>query len=401
MSITDVWTSKSRIFIDETKLMLEYIPSFLPHRRQQLEILASMFKLVLEKPGASCQKVILIGPVGTGKTVVCKYFGKNISDYAKQMDVNLLYIHVNCHKNRTLYAVMKYVSDKLKIPTPTRGFSTQELFRIIWSTLENKNSYLILTLDEIDYLISHSGGEVLYDIARVSDEFIEEEIRINFILVTRDVTSLVMLDESIKSSLLHNIINFNPYTAKEIYDILKARVTVEKAMREEAVSEDVYEIIGEIVGIDKGGKGDARLALEILWKAGKIAERQGLNHVTAEHVRIAYENIAPTLTKNSIDRLKKHEKIVLLAIAKRLQETGKTYISMGEVVNEYQLLCEIFNERPRKHTKIWEYIRTLSKLGIIVARLSGPGIRGKTTLVSIPAVSLEKLSKKLYRLLKE
>ena len=62
---------------------------------------------------------------------------------------------------------------------------------------------------------------------------------------------------------------------------------------------------------------------------------------------------------------------------------------------EYRAICKELNERPRGHTKVWEYVKTLKNFGIVNARLSGPGRRGKTTLISIPSIPLEALEKEI------
>ena len=393
MSLHEIWEKPSKIFIDESKLSIDYVPNVLPHREEHLIKLGAMFRSFINNPGTICQKVLLVGPVGTGKTVVAKYFGREVEKFSRKRGIGIRYAHVNCHKDRTLFLIMKRVSEILNLHVPRRGFSSRELMNIIWSTLENRNEYLLLTIDEADYLIDTSGNEAIYDLTRVSDEFISNEIRFSYIFILRDSSKLTLLSEEVRSSLLHNIIRFNPYTSKEIFDILYSRVYKEKAIYPEAIDDDVLQLISELVGVDKGGKGDARQALEILWRAGKYAESENLSYITLEHVRKAYSDIYPQFSEDLLEHLKKHELLLLLAITRTLKMTNANEVALGEVEQEYRSICGEFNERPRGHTKVWEYVQTLKNIGIINARISGPGRRGKTTLISIPSVSLERLEK--------
>ena len=395
MSLYDVWSRGSRIFLSESKLSIDYVPRRLPHREDHLLKLAAMFKPMIREPGAMSQKVILLGPVGTGKTVVAKFFGSHVEAYSRREGLEIRYVHVNCHKDRTLFLIMKRVSEQLKLRIPRRGFSSRELMNIIWSTLESRNEYLLLTIDEADYLMNTSGSDAIYDLTRMSDEYVSSELRFNFIFVLRDASRLALLEECVRSSLLHNIIRFNPYTSKEIYDILAARVYEEEAMNPEAVGDEVLTLIGDLVGFDKGGRGDARQALEILWRAGKYAEAEGAARVMPEHVRRAYSDIYPQFPKEALNNLKRHELLVLLAIVRTLRSTGAAEVGLGEVEREYRAVCDEFGERPRGHTKVWEYVQVLKSMGIITARISGPGRRGKTTLVSIPSVPLDALEREL------
>jgi len=392
------WEKGGSVFIHEERLLLDYIPSQLPHREEQLKLLASMFKPLIRSPGSVSQKVILTGPIGTGKTVVAKYFGLMVEKEGEAAGVRIRYVHVNCHKDRTLFLVMRKTARELKLPVPPRGFSSQELIGITWNMLEDRDEYLLLTLDEADYLLKTNGSDALYILSRISDEYVSSKQRISLILIMRDLTALYLMDRSAKSSLLHNVIKFEPYTSVQIKDILSERVFEEKAMRPEAVDEGILDYIGELVGVDKQGPGDARMALEILWRAGKYAEGEGRGRVVINDVRRAFNDIVFISPIESLDNLKLHEAILFLAIIKLLRRgEGKGNVTVGEVEEAYRILCEELNERPRGHTKVWEYTQNLKNMGLISARLSGKGQRGKTTLIDVPIGSLEVLEKEVSK----
>jgi len=394
MPLYEIWKKPSTIFEDESKLSVEYVPNELPHREAQLTQLAEMFRSVVQSPGSVSIKVILTGPVGTGKTAVSKYFGIQLERFSARESLGIRYVHVNCHKDRTLFLMMKHVTEQLNIPIPRRGFSSRELMNILWSSLENKDQYLVLTIDEADYLVLSSGSEALYDLSRVLDEYIRGKARMSFIFVFRDISRLNLLEEGVRSSLMHNIIRFNPYTSQEIIDILKGRVK-EGALKPNALSDEALELIGELTGVDKGGRGDARQALEILWRAGKYAEREGARFIATEHVRKAYSDIYPSLSSTILEALRTHELLLLLSIARVLRRIGRKEVGLGEVEREYRSICEQLGERPRGHTKVWEYTRNLSNIGLITTRISGPGRRGKTTLIGVPSVPVEALEKEV------
>jgi len=210
---------------------------------------------------------------------------------------------------------------------------------------------------------------------------------------------MYLLDDSIRSTLQHNIIRFDPYTSSQICDILWARVTEEEALYPEAIGEGVIEHISDLVGYEKGGKGDARLALETLWRAGKYAEAEGAERINIEHVRKAYSD-SLIATSADIGALRLHEAILLLAITKVLKMTGLRRVKLGDAEKMYEILCEQLGETPRGHTKIWEYVQSLRNMGIIGAERSGKGMRGKSTLIEIPTIPLETLEKMLWEHLK-
>ena len=60
-----------------------YTPSSIWHREEEMKILVSYFKSIITNPTSSSRKVVLYGPVGTGKTVISYAFGKELSDYLR------------------------------------------------------------------------------------------------------------------------------------------------------------------------------------------------------------------------------------------------------------------------------------------------------------------------------
>ena len=86
------------VFKDESKLDINYVPSRLPHRVSQLNLLNQFFRFAIESPGKMTQRVLLLGKVGTGKTVLSQHFGLNIMKEAEKRNINLNYVHVNCRE---------------------------------------------------------------------------------------------------------------------------------------------------------------------------------------------------------------------------------------------------------------------------------------------------------------
>ncbi len=386
------------LFKDESKLFPDYVPEYLPHREEHLRLLARTFRIMIEHPGTVSQKVIITGPVGTGKTAVSKRFGMMLEEYSRERGIRLRYVHVNCHKNRTLFLVMRRISEVLCPSVPHRGLSPAEMMHIIKDVLDKEDSIVLIALDEADYLIKTWGSDVLYDLLRISEEDVAGKQRFNYILIMRDLSCLPALESSVASSLMHNIIRFKPYTSSQIMDILKQRV--EEAFYPNVVSDEALRLISDIAGFDTGGPGDARYALELLWKAGRYAEQSGSRRVTPDHVRRAKREIHPSLRTEEIAALSLHEKLLLLAIARSLRKTERAYIPLGLAEREYRLICEEFGERPRKHTQVWEYVRNMRRVGIVVTRISGPGQRGRTTLIGLPDVPTDIVEKYLLSIIR-
>ena len=382
----------STVFNDIRVLNPEHVPENLPHRESQIKELSVTFKDLLTNPGSSSIRTVIVGRTGTGKTVTAKKFGSILKDLAEEKGIKLHYVHVNCHRQRTLYLILMQISQCLRLPLPNRGLSSQETFKLIYDYLEKKNIHLLLTLDEFDYFISTSPIEDIYFLVRVYDELNVDVKRIHYIFIVRELTSLSGLDKSIKDHIIKNVIEFSPYTSTELYDILEDRIVNEKAFKPNAVLDDTVKFIADIHGVDKGGSGNARLAIETLELAGKIADAESSPVVTVEHAKKANSKINPEISiiTDTIKDLDLHYLLLLKAIISLHKKHGEDFFPMGRVEEEYRNIASLLGEEPRRHTQIFEYVRRLKLMGLLITRQSGKGMRGRTTLISLPVpVSIE------------
>ncbi len=385
----------SSVFKDESKLDINYAPPRLPHREKQLTWLNQFFRFALDNPGKMTQRVLVTGKIGTGKTVLTQHFGQGIMKEAKNRGINLHYVHVNCRELKgSLFFILQYVMLKFAPNYPKRGYSAQELLRSLMDMLDDKKSYVIITLDELDALIQTDGPDALYSLTRVQEDHSRTVQRISLICVLRETALLSRLDSSTRSTLQHNIVEFDDYSKSQLLDILSDRVAA--AFRDNAVYSETVDFVAESAA-SLGG--DARYAIELLWRAGKYADFDGSRTVQPEHVRRASESVHAVVQKDSIFQLSQHQKMFLLGVARWFKQSDAAYISMGEAENAYAIVCEEYDVKKRGHTQLWKYVQELSALDVIKAELSGAGQRGKTMLISLTNVSAVELEKELVKTL--
>jgi len=368
-------------------LDLKYIPKKLLHREEEQKMLIQYFKPVIEKPGEYSQRVSIIGPIGSGKTAIALKFGEMVRVYSTQKNLNLEYVHVNCRRARSSFLTLLEIVRKFNPHIPVRGFSPEEILNMLTEILNRKKIYLIVTLDEIDFVIRKDGSNLLYDLTRLTDDEIDMKERVSIITIVRDIAFRTMLDESTLSTLRQNTIFLNPYTENQLRDIITDRV--KDAFYEDTVTQEAIDLIADIVAKN----GDARYAIELLERAGIHADHQQSLRVLPEHVRHANASIHPVIRQEIVKDLTTQQKLVLLAIAIKLRATHKAFATMGEIEETYKGLCEEFEFPVRSHTQIWEYIQYLQNCDVITTKISSKGQRGQTTLIGLPDVSAEKIEK--------
>ena len=159
------------IFKDESKLDINYVPQHLLHRKLQLNLLNQFFRFTIENPGRMTQRGLIMGNIGTGKTVLSQRFGLSITKEAKERNINLNYIHINCRECKgSLFMILQRTIMKFYPNFPRRGYSAEELLQTLMQILDEKNAYLILTLDELESLVQNEGSDPLYNLSRIQED---------------------------------------------------------------------------------------------------------------------------------------------------------------------------------------------------------------------------------------
>jgi len=379
------------VFKDEAKLDINYVPNRLPHREKEHRLLMEFFDFLLRFPERMAQRVIITGDVGTGKTALAQRFGADMTVEANKRGVNLRYVHVNCREYRgKLFLILQHALAVFRPSFPKRGYSSEELLGALMQVLDEEKAFIILTLDEFDAFIEQEGSEAVYKLTRLQEMRSGKPQRISLISILRDLKSTDRLDASSRSTLQRNVISLSRYPKDQLIDILNDRVAM--AFKPSTVPEDVVDLVSELAVSESG---NARFAIELLWRAGKYADAEAVGSVEPECVRKAVSSIIPTIRRSELASLGLHEKLFLLAVARIFKESEKAYASLSEVEKTYAVVCEEFDEQPRSHTQLWKYVQFLAALGIVRAEVANASERGRSTCISLPSIPAYELEKEL------
>ncbi|MCS7126230.1 MAG: ORC1-type DNA replication protein [Aigarchaeota archaeon] len=381
-----------RIFKDEEKLSPEYVPQELPHRENELNMLKTFFSSILSGSPSISTRVIITGSVGTGKSALAKLFCQKAVSEASRKGLDLKTLYVNSRISKTTFSVLRKLIEQLRARLPERGLSNEELFHRFLDYLDYKGSYAIIVLDEVEVLLREEGSEPFYLFTRVGEERMKIP-RISIIFILRNLEILDMLDQSTRSSLLGNIIYLKEYDFNQLYDIVKYRASL--AFRPDALEEDSISMIADLAS----ERGDARYALDILWRAGKYAEAESSNKVTPEHVRKAAASVYPTIRREHLEYLEYDSKLILFALAKALELEKSAYVTSSKLNEYYRMVCEEFEIEPKSYTSFWGALQRLDDLGIIRIKVISEGSRGRKTYISLPGIPTAILRKELEPLL--
>ncbi|MHB1261447.1 MAG: Cdc6/Cdc18 family protein [Thermoplasmatota archaeon] len=393
MSLVEEELGGPSVFRDLAKLDFDYVPESLPGREEAIRWLTSTYRGLTQ--GANREHALLWGPVGTGKTAVAKLFARSFKSVLSKQGRPLEVVHVNCRSRKSDGLAMLGIMSHFDAHYPDRGFSVGEMLRDLKRTLDRKGCHLLVILDEVDALLKSEGSSLVYDLTRFNSEGGPAWTGISVVMISQE-NVLSLLDPAALSTFKQtNAYEFKPYEAQTLESIVQQRV--ELAFVPGAVAEDTVCLVADIVAAQSG---NARLAIEILQKAGRMADDEGKQHVGPEEVRAAKAYSHDYITTSKLQQMPQHPLLVLLALARRLKK-GDAYATTGSVEQSYKVACEEFGQEPRAHTQFWKYLKQLEGAGFLLSRLSGKGQAGTTQLLSIPDAPAKAVEEKVLELLRK
>jgi len=354
------------IFLNESSLFLNYLPPKLLYRDHEYNFLKSIFK----EFDFYSQSALIVGGIGFGKTTLSNFFGLNISKKSS----SIKYISIPCLECRNSFYKLLLKLIKNFIPDfPSKGFSLSELIKRLTSLLKSLRINLIILIDDLEFLINE---DQIYNLARFKEALLDEKMKIDFIYTLGSEDYLDELDKEYVGFIKKNIVKLKKYSKEEIEKILAYRASL--AFKKDKVKPEAIELIAQLAS----ETGNLAYAIEVLWKAGKYAENENAKQLANEHILKVYNELTPKIRNDLNNFLTFHEKLFLKAILELFKKFNLNFISIGEAKKVYEDICKKYNEKPRKHTQLWEYMHDLNKLGLISLKTSGKGFKGKSTLIS-------------------
>lgn len=400
MSLVEEELGGPTVFKDLAKLDFDYVPEELPNRDEAIRFLARTYRGLTQ--GGTREHALLHGSVGTGKTVVAKRFAQDFQRVLSNQGKRFEYVHVNCRRRKSSSLAMLGILNHFEPHYPERGFSVGEMMRDLRKHLERRDCHVMVILDEVDALLRADGSNLVYDLTRFNDEVGQQWVGISLVLISQQMVLDQLDDAALSTFKRSNVYETKPYEGDQIEAIIQQRVDL--AFQPGTVDPDVVGLIGDIAGEQSGGRGgpgDARLAIELLWKAGVLSDDERNDMVGPEQVRAAKAETYSVVTETKLRNQPKHPLLVMLALARRLSRDDAAYATTGEVEKAYAVVCEEHGETPRGHTQFWKYLKQLQDAGFLYAKLSGKGQAGTTQWLSIPDIPTKVLQTKVMEILED
>lgn len=287
------------IFINRDVLRPAFIPEHIIMRKKEVDQLWQQLSYLLAPTPSTPYHTHVFGPRGTGKTVIIKYLMKKLRSEIDTSKATLLYTVCLSTSFSTLTSLLSHASQR------PRGVSRSWVD--FWSVFSEtfKEKVVVVVLDDIDKLMENKRDylDLLYDLSRRDKTAI--------ISLTNKGWALKRLAEprhsSVQSSFRPARIVFKPYNVDGIFQILRARAPL--AFTQGAYSDDILKECAKIASYS----GDARWALDVLLKAGDVAESRGGKKILEDDVKISDDMVEELQLRSQLNALTRPEKVYLKA----------------------------------------------------------------------------------------
>jgi cell division control protein 6 len=361
---------KQNIFRNKDALGESYQPDQIEERDEEIEEYMDALQPVVD--GWEPNNIFLYGNTGVGKTAVTDYLLDRLQDdVADYDDVDLSVISVNCKTLNSSYQVAVELVNKLRPAggeISSTGYPQQTVFKKLYEELEAIGGTILIVLDEVDSI--GDRDELLYELPRARANNNLDSTKVGVIGISNDFKFRDQLDPRVQDTLCERELQFPPYDAPELENILESRAEI--AIAEDAVEQGVLNFCAALAARDSGS---ARQALDLLRLAGEIAENREADLIERDHVEAARSRLEQERVEEGMRELTTHGRLALLAVISKAAK-DETPSRTREIYEEYTALCDSSGTDSLAQRSVHNHLSDLRMLGILSAYENRSGSRG-------------------------
>ncbi|NXJ30753.1 ORC1 protein, partial [Dicrurus megarhynchus] len=320
--------------LEEARLRLHVsaIPESLPCREEEFQDIYNFVESKLIDGTGGC--MYISGVPGTGKTATVHEVIRCLQQAAENDELPpFQFVEINGMKltdpHQAYVQILEFLTGQ-KVTATHAAVLLAKLF----STPGPKRKTTVLIVDELDLLWTRKQN-VMYNLFDWPTQK-HSKLIILAIANTMDLPERIMMNR-VASRLGLTRMSFQPYTYKQLQQIISSRLKGVKAFEEDAV-----QLVSRKVAALSG---DARRCLDICRRATEICEfarqKRTQEIVRMAHVTEAIDEMFSSPYVNAIRNASLHEQIFLKAILAEFRRAGVEEATVQQVYQHHVALCRM------------------------------------------------------------
>ncbi|NWI88596.1 ORC1 protein, partial [Pitta sordida] len=320
--------------LEEARLRLHVsaVPESLPCREEEFQDIYNFVESKLIDGTGGC--MYISGVPGTGKTATVHEVIRCLQQAAESDELPpFQFVEINGMKltdpHQAYVQILEFLTGQ-KVTATHAAVLLAKLF----STPGPKRKTTVLIVDELDLLWTRKQN-VMYNLFDWPTQK-HSKLIILAIANTMDLPERIMMNR-VASRLGLTRMSFQPYTYKQLQQIISSRLKGVKAFEEDAI-----QLVSRKVAALSG---DARRCLDICRRATEICEfarqKGAPDMVRMAHVTEAIEEMFSSPHINAIRNASLHEQIFLKAILAEFRRAGVEEATVQQVYQQHVALCRI------------------------------------------------------------
>uniref|UniRef100_A0A672N0C9 Origin recognition complex subunit 1 n=1 Tax=Sinocyclocheilus grahami TaxID=75366 RepID=A0A672N0C9_SINGR len=320
------------------RLHVSSVPESLPCREQEFQDIYNFVESKVIDGTGGC--MYISGVPGTGKTATVHEVIRSLQQSAEQDEIpHFRFIEINGMKMTDPHQAHVQILQKLTDQKATPDHAAA-LLEKRFSAPAPKKETTVLLVDELDLLWTRKQN-VMYNLF---DWPTRRNARLVVLTIanTMDLPERIMINR-VASRLGLTRMSFQPYTFKQLQQIITSRLN-----RVKAFEEDALQLVSRKVAALSG---DARRCLDICRRATEICEHSGSQKsssglVGMSHVMEALDEMFSSSYIAAIRCASVQEQLFLRAVIAEFRRLGLEEATFQQVFVQHQALCRVEGLQP-------------------------------------------------------
>ncbi|XP_056316073.1 origin recognition complex subunit 1 [Danio aesculapii] len=320
------------------RLHVSAVPESLPCREQEFQDIYNFVESKVIDGTGGC--MYISGVPGTGKTATVHEVIRSLQQAAEQDEIpHFNFIEINGMKMTDPHQAYVQILQKLTDQKATSDHAAA-LLEKRFSAPAPKKETTVLLVDELDLLWTRKQN-VMYNLF---DWPTRRNARLVVLTIanTMDLPERIMINR-VASRLGLTRMSFQPYTFKQLQQIITSRLN-----RVKAFEEDALQLVSRKVAALSG---DARRCLDICRRATEICEHSGIQQkgsglVGMSHVMEALDEMFSSSYIAAIRSASVQEQLLLRAVIAEFRRLGLEEATFQQVFVQHQALCRVEGLHP-------------------------------------------------------